>query len=166
MLSVYKIRQFFIILFLCGSLLQAFSVNADEEIPFAQKIFSMQKYLAERGNALSQYKLGLFYELGMSVEPNREKALEWYKKALTKGHKAAVNRITYLNVKQQGYNAFDHSDWINRIKHESSKGNIHSTIILGQLFHHGLGLKQDYNKALKYFKIATAKGYFEINYEM
>jgi TPR repeat protein len=45
------------------------------------KAFSVLKQAAELGNAESQYNLGYFFQSGISVDKNLEKAVEWYLKS-------------------------------------------------------------------------------------
>lgn len=154
--------------FISGFLLLSYSVHAadKEAAPFGQRIFAMQEKLAKKGNSLAQYKLGTFYECGISVKPNVGEALKWYKKAAEKGHKSAANRIVFIEIKEQGYKRADHAEWIERIKREAASGNMHSIIILGQLYHRGLGVKQDYAHAMKLLSKAITKGHSEIDDEI
>jgi len=161
-----KTRQFFILFFLGSFISQVYIANAAETAPFGQRVFAMQKKLAEKGNPLAQYKLGTFYECGISVKPNMEEALKWYKKASAKGHKSAANRMVFIEIKTQGYREADHAEWLQRIKNEAASGNMHSIILLGQLYHRGLGVKQDYAKAMKLLSKAITKGHSEIDDEI
>jgi TPR repeat protein len=55
------------------------------------------KALAQSGNAVSQYQLGLLYEQGALGESNRTQARYWYQKAADGGDKDAALVIKLLN---------------------------------------------------------------------
>jgi len=63
------------------------------------------KPLAEQGNAVAQFSLGVMYELGRGVPQNHEIALKWYRLAAEQGDGAAqyllkrlLQRIAEQNV--------------------------------------------------------------------
>ena len=56
--------------------------------------------MAKRGNAESQFKLGLMYETGSGTDKSLVLATSWYKKAAQQDYKPASNRLTYLNIKK------------------------------------------------------------------
>ena len=140
------------------------TVNADEN-SFGYRIFEIQKKHALKGSTLAQYKLGTFYEFGISVKPDPQEAILWYKKAAKKRNKPAANRLTYLDIKLNGYSS-SHNQWLNKIEDEVRRGNIHSTIILGQLNHYGLGVKKNLPAALKLLNKASVNGHTEIDFEI
>lgn len=140
------------------------TANADESI-FGYRIFEIQKKHALKGSTLAQYKLGTFYEFGISVKPNPQEAIVWYKKAADKHNKPAANRLMYLDIKLNGYKS-SHTEWLNKIKDETQKNNIHSTIVLGQLNHYGLGVKKNLPVAFKLLRKASVNGHTEIDFEI
>lgn len=141
------------------------AANADENT-FGYRIFEIQKKHALKGSTLAQYKLGTFYEFGISVKSNPQEASTWYKKAAKKNNKPAANRLRYLDIKINGYQQSTHSQWVEKIKGEAQRGNVHSIIILGQLNHYGLGVKKDLKKALALLRKASANGHTEIDFEI
>lgn len=139
--------------------------NADEN-SFGYRVFKMQEKMAKRGSALAQYKLGTFYEYGISVTADTDAAIIWYTKASEKRNKAAVNRLIYLDMKRQGYNDVTQADWIKRIQQEAAAGNVHSIILLGQLHHYGIGVKKDLMKACNLLQKASSQGHTEVDDEV
>jgi TPR repeat protein len=140
-------------------------VNADEN-SFGYRVFKMQEKMAKRGSALAQYKLGTFYEYGISVKADTDAAIIWYTKASEKRNKAAVNRLIYLDMKRKGYHEATQADWINRIQDEAATGNVHSIILLGQLHHYGIGVKKDLMKACNLLQKASSQGHTEVDDEV
>jgi TPR repeat protein len=45
---------------------------------------------AELGDAAAQNKLGVYYEIGASVEQNDDEAVKWFRKAVEQGHGEAM----------------------------------------------------------------------------
>ena len=141
------------------------AANADEN-SFGYRVFKMQEKMAKRGSALAQYKLGTFYEYGISVKADTDAAIVWYTKASEKRNKAAVNRLIYLDMKRKGYHEATQADWIKRIQQEAAAGNVHSVILLGQLHHYGIGVKKDLLKACNLLQKASSQGHTEVDDEV
>lgn len=79
---------------------------------------------AQSGLPTAEFALGYFYEIGLHVSSNTDKALEWYEKAAAKGNTDAQNRIEGLH-KSQRLSKKDHENVaISRIKsqHGSMRG--------------------------------------------
>lgn len=152
----------FILIFL---LFQNTSLKADES-SFGYRIFVMQEKQANRGNALAQFKLGTFYEFGISVKPDTEKAKMWYEKAVKKKNNAATNRLIYLDIKQNGYEAPLHAGWLTNVQSKAKNSNANALIILGQLHQHGLGVNKDLKKALGFLEHASSLGHTELYKEI
>ncbi len=148
-----------------SSLLSISTVTTADENAFGYRIFEIQKKHAIKGSTLAQYKLGTFYEFGISVKPNPEEAKVWYEKAAKKRNKPAADRLIYLELKQRGFRPED-SAWINKIKEEARKGNVHSTIILGQLHHYGIAVRKDLKRAVKLLRKASSRGHTEVDDEV
>jgi len=58
--------------------------------------------LAKRGNASSQFNLGLMYENGLGVPQDHVQAVTWYRKAAEQGHSDAANNLGSLYDKGLG----------------------------------------------------------------
>jgi TPR repeat protein len=56
---------------------------------------------AECGYTLAQYYLGTCYEIGLGENNNLEKALFWYKKAMSQGYPKAIDKITEIRYEQK-----------------------------------------------------------------
>jgi len=158
-------KQWISLFFLIFILLLNTSLKADENA-FGYRIFVMQEKQANRGNTLAQYKLGTFYEFGISVKPDINKAKMWYEKAVKKKNNAATNRLIYLDIKQNGYQASLHASWISSITNKAKNGNANALIILGQLHQHGLGVSKDLKKALGHLEHASSLGHTELYKEI
>jgi len=164
-LNIFKSSRWAQLFILTCLLFHVVLANADEN-SFGYRIFVMQKKLALKGSVLAQYKLGTLYEFGISVEPNTDEAIIWYKKASEKGNKAASNRLIYLDIKQNGYTQTTQSEWLKKIIDEARIGNVHSLIILGQLYHQGIAVNKDLEKAHFMLQKASSEGHTEVDLEI
>ena len=65
----------------------------------ASKALQIRLYAAKRGNARAQYLIGCHYEFGIGVEPNRELADQWYRRAAANGFNTAKTGLkrSFLN---------------------------------------------------------------------
>jgi TPR repeat protein len=99
-------------------------------------------------------KFGFFYQHQMN-EP--QSAMQWYELAASNGDKAAKDNLEVLYfaayVKKNYQQAFANFNKGQKL------GMVQSTYFLGELFHQGKGVTRDDNKALLYFRQASAGKY-------
>jgi len=138
-------------------LLSALSVtlklSADTYDP-SSSVFLFQKQMAKRGNAESQYKLGLMYETGSGVNASSALATSWYKKAARQNYKPASNRLTYLDIKRSGFND-SHTQWLKALKSEARFNDGEALFLLGQMYSEGTGVNKSLTRSLKYLHKAA-----------
>lgn len=130
---------------------------------FGERIFQFQEKLANNGNKLAQYKLGTLYEFGVSVAPDPEQARLWYKKSASQGYQPAIDRLTYLQVKQDGYDESRHREWFERVLTQAEAYEPDSLILLGQMNRHGIVVDQDLKLALNLLQQASSLGHTEVD---
>ena len=161
-----KTRQAFFLIFAVYSFLHISNVNAVDLGGFGSSIFRFQVKMAAKGNTQAEYKLGTLYEFGVSVEPNITEANKYYKKAAVKGYRPAINRLTYLEIKQSGYNKKKHDEWFKKLKNEVASSEPNSLILLGQMHKYGINVNKNINTALAMLQKASALGHTEIDSEI
>jgi len=110
--------------------------------------------MAKRGNAESQYKLGLMYETGSGVNTSSALATSWYKKAARQNYKPASNRLTYLDIKKYGFND-SHAQWLKTLEKEARFNNGEALFLLGQMYSEGIGVNKSLTRSLKYLHKAA-----------
>jgi len=76
---------------------------AFERSDYAVALYQWQP-LATRGDADSQFKLGLMHENGLGVPQDHVRAATWYRKAAEQGHTDAANNLGSLYDKGLGVN--------------------------------------------------------------
>jgi len=124
---------------------------------FDSGIFDFQQKLARNGNAPAQYKLATMYESGRGIGKDINKAIEWYTRSAEQDNKAAINRLTYLEIKKQGFNN-QHKAWLLSLDKEARSGDGEALLLMGIMLSEGIAVKKDLNNALAYLKKAKMKG--------
>jgi len=129
-------------------------------------VFKFQQKLAAKGNAGAQYKLGCMYEFGTGTKQDIDQAQHWYEQASIAGVKAASDRMTYLLVKQQGYDQVKYSDWLNSVKKDANESKGDAMFLLAQLYREGIGVGKDLNKSLEILDQVSLLGAADIENEV
>lgn len=102
--------------------------------------------LAEAGNAKAQFNLGVMYDEGRGLAPDRKKAIEWWHKAAAQGDENAMHNLAmmYLFSPQSDAN---HTLAIELIEKAAKKGLARSQYAYGKIYLHGHGTEKDEEKA-------------------
>ncbi|HED33904.1 MAG TPA: sel1 repeat family protein [Gammaproteobacteria bacterium] len=154
------------IIFVCTLVLAPLSSPGAAEKNFGQQTFNLLKKLSEKGSAVAQFKLGTFYEYGIFTEKNSDTAKSWYTRAAKKKYRPALDRLTYLDIREKGYNEHTHTEWFKKISREAKKGKSNSLIIFGQMHHHGVIVEKNLSRALNLLRKASLKSHAEIDGEI
>lgn len=113
--------------------------------------------LAEQGQAIAQYQLGLLYANGKGVEKDDAKARKWYEKSAIQGHtEAQVNFGILLLYARGGQQDYKMAMYYLRLS--ANNGHDLAQRKLGQMYEHGDGVQQDYVKAYMWYSLGAAKG--------
>lgn len=80
--------------------------------------------LANKGNAKSQYELGLMYELGMGIDKNLSHAFAWYQKSANQNYaKAQYNLGIFYALSKGVIKDIDQSKyWIRKANENGYSG--------------------------------------------
>ncbi len=134
----------------------------------SNNIFRFQQKLASKNNARAQYKLACMYETGTGTGTGRdiEQAKRWYSQAAAAGIKAASDRMTYLSVKQQGYDKTKNLAWLNNVKKDAKESKGDAMFLLAQLYRQGIGVKKDLNKSMEILDQVSLLGAADVEDEM
>ncbi len=155
-----------LILFISLSFILPASGYAVDASSQSNNVFVFQQKLANKGNARAQYKLATMYESGTGTEQDMEQAKHWYYKASSAGIKAAKDRMTYLLIKQQGYDKTKNSAWLASIQKDAKESKGDALFLLAQLYREGLGVKKDLNKSLEILDKVSLLGAADVENEM
>lgn len=113
--------------------------------------------LAEKGQAVAQYSLGLLYANGQGVPKDDAQARQWYEKAALQGHAGAqVNLGSLYDYGRGGPQDFRMAaKWYRR---SADQGNDLAQRRLGLLYERGDGVPKDYVQAYMWYKLGAANG--------
>jgi TPR repeat protein len=113
--------------------------------------------LAEQGQAVAQYQIGLLYANGKGVTKDDAKARQWYEKAAIQGHtEAQVNLGVLLMYARGGQQDYKMAVYYLRLA--ANQGNDLAQRKLGQMYERGEGVPQDYVKAYMWYSLGSANG--------
>ena len=132
----------------------------------SDSVFKFQQTLANKGNGFAQYKLGTMYELGVGVTRDIEQAKRWYLEASSKGVKAATDRSVFLTVKEKGFIKKEHQSWVDGIQADAKERKTESMLLLGQLYHQGIGVKKNLDKSLALLTYVNSSGGANVEHEI
>jgi TPR repeat protein len=126
---------------------------------FDQEEIKKYRLAAKQGIASAQYSLGMIYEMGLGVQEDINIAARWYHKAAKQNHDKAQHRLEKL---------FDKA----RIEEYrlAAEHNGHSQedaqYSLGLIYELGLGVEQNKDIAVKWYKKAAKKNHREAQYRL
>jgi TPR repeat protein len=106
--------------------------------------------LAEQGDVVAQFNIGVSYANGLGVPKNELEAARWFRKAADRGHANAQNRLG--NIFQLSKQYAEAAVWYRKA---ADQGHTQAQISLGLLYEGGLGMPQDYVEALKWYTLAA-----------
>jgi len=115
----------------------------------AEYIIKSRLIQAEKGNADEQYKLASMYELGIGTDIDMQQATHWYSRATKTGYKDAEKRLSYIDIKKNGFNKKAHGKWLKKIKSSAKANDSESLMLLGQMYSYGLGVQKDMDEAFR-----------------
>lgn len=118
-----------------------------------QKAYELFEQAAENDEKEAYYDLGMMNLYGEGVPKNREKAFYWFEKAANTGDDSAVAQIGTIYLKDESVRDYDLA--LSFFNQAAAKGNLTAEFYLGLMFVQGLGVKQDYQTALEWFKKAS-----------
>lgn len=113
--------------------------------------------LAEKGDANSQYNLGLLYNHGSGVPQDYAKAAEWYRKAADQGNSNAEYNLGVMYSTGQGVTK-DSAEAMRWYLKAAEKGIPGAQNNLAALYDEGPGGFRDYAQAEKWYRKAAEQG--------
>ena len=159
-------RSLLPLFFITASLCLPASAFAMDLADQSKNVFRFQQKLAENGNEHAQYKLAMMYEAGVGVDQDIEQARHWYSEASEAGNKAATDRITFLEVKQHGYQQDKHAGWLEGVKNDASQDKTEAMVMLGQMYRKGIAVEKDLNRSLELLSEVNSSGEQNVDREI
>jgi TPR repeat protein len=123
----------------------------------ADQLFDFQMKLAQKGNAEAQFKVGEMYETGFGVEQDMVQAENWIQMAARQGHETAGFKLLYWDLEKNGLNDSNRAQ-LDALRQKANAGNEQAQYYVGKMYAHGVGVKQDTDKAVDWLSKATLVG--------
>jgi hypothetical protein len=160
-------RGFTISILFLGSMLTCGASLAEmsQTDQLSSNVFNFQRKLAENGNAQSQTKVGEMLEAGNGVDKDLKKARHWYELAAKSGYKPAKDRLTFMDIKANGYDQAKDGKWLKSIKTRAAGQDRNSMLLLAQMYRQGIGVKKDFGAAKQLLNILSVAGDMIIDFE-
>lgn len=117
-----------------------------------QKAYQLFEKSAENGETEAYYYLGTMNLYGTGIPKNREKALFWLNKAADIGDSSAVSIIGAIYLEDEELRDYDRA--LEIFNQAAEKGDLTAEFYLGVMYAEGLGVEQNYQTALEWFKKA------------
>ncbi len=132
-------------------------VQLDKEKLYTEAIQYFRS-AAEKGLAIAQNKLGLYYMRGKGVERNYLECVKWYRMAAEQGYKNAQYTLGYcyyygIGVEKDYLQAIQ---WFNKA---AEQGHRTAQYRLGVCFENGIGVKRNIFMATQWYQKAAEQGH-------
>ena len=113
--------------------------------------------LAEQGNVVAQYNLGLMHYNSWGVPQDYAEAVRWYRQAAEQGLAIAQANLAFMYY--QGHGTLqDYAEAMRWYRQAAEQGLADSQGRLGLMYYQGHGVPQDYASAHMWLNIASANG--------
>ena len=115
------------------------------------------KALADQGQPLAQFNLGVLHENGQGVPQDYVQAFKWYHKAAEQGEAGSQSRLGSLYRKGNGV-AQNYAAALMWYRRAAEQGNATAQHNLGFMYDRGLGVLQDNVITHMWYSLAAAQG--------
>ncbi len=121
--------------------------------------------LADEGDAIAQYWLGVMYDDGEGVDQDDAEALKWYLKSAGQGYAAAQYWLGVMYDDGEGVDQ-DDDEALKWYRKAARQGDAAAQYSLGIMYQEGQGVEQDDAEALKWYRRAARQGYAHAQYRL
>ena len=113
--------------------------------------------LAEQGDALAQYNLGVLYRKGRGVPQDDVQARQWYAKAAAQGQAKAQFNLGTLYFNGEGVPK-DYQQALRWFRLAADQGEAVAQTKIAIMYDEGQGVSQDLVQAYKWYSLAATNG--------
>ena len=113
--------------------------------------------LAEQGDALAQYNLGVLYRKGRGVPQDDVQARQWYAKAAAQGQAKAQFNLGTLYFNGEGVPK-DYPQALRWFRLAADQGEAVAQTKIAIMYDEGQGVSQDIVQAYKWYSLAATNG--------
>lgn len=124
--------------------------------------------LAENGNALAQYNIGVLYAEGRGVPADREKAMAWWRQAAKGGYLAANHNLALALIEDASLkgNRTAATEALRLLNKAADGGLVRSQYTLAQMYAYGLGVARNDAIARHLLQKAAVSGLAAAQYNL
>jgi TPR repeat protein len=124
--------------------------------------YTHYKALAEQGNAIAQFNLGIMYKKGRGVPKDNTKAVEWFRKAANQGDAIAQYQLGKMYLSGHGVpqNYIEAFKWI---QGSADLGYAKAQYHTGIMYNSGQGVAENKVLAYMWFSVAVSRSYYPEN---
>ena len=115
------------------------------------------KPLAEKGDPLAQFMLGLMHMHGKGTQQNSRLAIAWFEKSAAQGFVDALYDLGVMYTQGNGVPK-DHPRGVEYLKKAGERGSAEAQLNLGIIFDTGENLPQDLKQAALWYQKSAEKG--------
>ncbi|MZH40943.1 MAG: sel1 repeat family protein [Nitrospinae bacterium] len=116
-----------------------------------QEALKWYRLAAENDDENAKLLTGLMHQLGRGTPKNDQEALKWYRQFTKKRLDEEKVRVSKLAGK-------DASSFLKKLVNDAENGDSKAQFRLGELYQYGLGVTQDNQEAIKWYRIAAENG--------
>ena len=113
--------------------------------------------LAEQGDTIAQYNLGIMYGNGRGVPQDYAEAVKWYRLAAEQGNTHPQFNLGVMYDNGRGVPQ-DYAEAMKWYRLAAEQGSANAQFNLGGMYYRGLGVPQDYAEAMKWYRLAAEQG--------
>ena len=119
--------------------------------------FRLWRPLAEKGDAFTQFSIGLMYAVGQGVPQDYKEAVKWLR--LSAAQKDAAAQFYLGSMYERGHGVLqDFKEAAKLYRLAATQGDAEAQSHLGFMYDKGLGVSQSYDEAAKLYKLAATQG--------
>jgi TPR repeat protein len=114
--------------------------------------------LAEAGDEVAQYNLGVMYDNGEGVPLDDKEAIKWYRLAAEQGNAKAQHNLALMYNNGEGVPQ-DYAEAVKWYRIAAEQGHAKAQNNLALMYEYGNGVLQDNTMAHMWYNIASANGH-------
>ena len=114
--------------------------------------------LAEAGDAVAQFNIGLMYRKGRGVDRDDAEAARWYRKSADQGDQDAQFNLAYLYDEGIGV-PLDDAEAVRWYRRSAEQGNVDAQFNLAYMYEDGEGVPQSYAEAARWYQKGAVQGH-------
>ncbi|MBM5572315.1 MULTISPECIES: tetratricopeptide repeat protein [Deefgea] len=158
-----KIKHTLLALLVAGLISTPASAGYDEGVTaYTAKdytlAFSEFSAAAAKGDAKSQFSLGVMHYENRGIPIDYAQALSWFSKSAEQGYAPAQHNLGIMYNNGEGVK-IDYSQAVSWFRKAAQQGHAPAQQSLGLIYYNGEGVKIDYSQAVSWFRKAAEQGH-------